>query len=359
MTDECIQARFRLPYPEFTLEVDLELPGRGITALFGHSGSGKTTLLRCIAGLEQAPAGRLVVQGERWQDETTFLPTHRRPLGYVFQEGSLFPHLTARGNVEFGMKRAAEALEPAALAHVIDLLGIGPLLGRWPDQLSGGERQRVAIARALALKPRLLLMDEPLSALDLKRKREILPYLERLHDELSIPILYVTHSPDEVARLADHLVLMEGGRALASGPLTETLARLDLPIHQEEDAGVVLDATVAELDAAWHLARAEFPGGSLWVRDLDFTVGRRIRLRVLARDVSLALERHDGVSIANLIPATVAELSADAHPAVRLVRVDVGGTPLLARLTARSADALGLVPGKAVWVQVKSVAVLE
>ncbi|MDZ7754738.1 MAG: molybdenum ABC transporter ATP-binding protein [Gammaproteobacteria bacterium] len=359
MSGASIEARFRLPYPDFTLEVDLELPGRGITALFGHSGSGKTTLLRCIAGLDRPPAGRLVVQDEVWQDEVTFVPTHRRPLGYVFQEGSLFPHLTALGNIEFGLKRAADVLPPAALRHIIDLLGIGPLLARRPDQLSGGERQRVAIARALALKPQLLLMDEPLSALDLKRKREILPYLERLHGELAIPILYVTHAPDEVARLADHLVVLEAGRALASGPLTETLARLDLPIHGEEDAGVVLEASVAERDEAWHLARAEFPGGSLWVRDDGIAVGKRLRLRVLARDVSLTTARPERTSILNLLPATVVALAADGHPSQRTARVQVGETPLLARITARSVAALQLVPGTPVWVQVKSVAVLE
>jgi molybdate transport system ATP-binding protein len=186
MTDH-IQARFHLDYPEFTLDVDLELPGRGVTALFGHSGSGKTTLLRLVAGLIRIPHGRLSVNGEVWQDGQDFLPTHKRPLGYVFQEASLFPHLTARGNLEYGMKRVGTAMDGAALEQAVALLGIGHLLDRRPHQLSGGERQRVAIARALAVQPRLLLMDEPLAALDLKRKQEILPYLERLHDALEIP----------------------------------------------------------------------------------------------------------------------------------------------------------------------------
>ena len=199
-----IDARFRLDWPGFSLDVDLALPGRGVTALFGHSGSGKTTLLRCIAGLERAAQGRLAVDGEVWQDAGSWLPPHQRPIGYVFQEASLFAHLTVLGNLRYGMKRISGA-QRVSLDHAIELLGIGHLLDRKPDRLSGGERQRVGIARALAVSPRLLLMDEPLAALDLKRKQEILPYLERLHDELSIPVLYVSHSPDEVARLADYL----------------------------------------------------------------------------------------------------------------------------------------------------------
>ena len=200
-----IQARFKLDWPGFTLDVDLDLPARGITALFGHSGSGKTTLLRCIAGLERAPQGQLEVLGETWQDSRQWLPTHQRSLGYVFQEASLFPHLTVLGNLRYGLKRSSDA-QRVSLDQAIELLGINHLLERKPDRLSGGERQRVGMARALALSPRLLLMDEPLAALDLKRKQEILPYLERLHAELEIPVLYVSHSPDEVARLADHIV---------------------------------------------------------------------------------------------------------------------------------------------------------
>jgi molybdate transport system ATP-binding protein len=353
-----IYARFRANLGDFSLDVDLELPGRGVTALFGHSGSGKTTLLRCIAGLQRTQ-GELRVNAEVWQDDSVFLPVHRRALAYVFQEASLFPHLSVRRNLEYGYRRIPESERQVRFEHAVEWLGLGAMLERAPDRLSGGERQRVAIARALLTSPRLLLMDEPLSALDHKSKGEILPYLERLHDRLSIPLLYVTHSPDEVARLADHLVVMEDGRALANGPLAETLARLDLPIRHEEDAGVVLEASVAECDPTWHLVRAEFPGGSMWVRDIGVEMGQRLRLRVLARDVSLALDRHEDVSILNLLPARVTEIAANGHPAVRLVRVAVGETPLISRLTARSVDALGLVPGKQVWVQVKSVAVIE
>ncbi|AFL74459.1 molybdenum ABC transporter ATP-binding protein [Thiocystis violascens] len=353
-----IAARFKLDWPGFRLDVDLTLPGRGVTALFGHSGSGKTTLLRCIAGLERSRQGFLSFKGEVWQDAQTWLPTYRRPLGYVFQEASLFPHLTVLGNLRYGQKRIA-ADQRRSLDQAVELLGIGPLLERKPDRLSGGERQRVGIARALAVSPRVLLMDEPLAALDLKRKQEILPYLERLHDTLDIPVLYVSHSPDEVARLADHLVAMEGGRVLASGPLGETLARLDLPIRLGEDAGVVLDATVAERDEQWHLARVDFPGGSLWSRDQGQPIGRHVRVRVLARDVSLAARHQEHTSILNLLPGQVDAMADDEHPGLTLVRVRVGDSVLLARLTKRSAAALCVTSGQSLWVQIKSVALME
>lgn len=353
-----IEVRFKLNYPGFTLDVDLSLPSTGVTALFGHSGSGKTTLLRSIAGLEHVPGGRLVFDGEVWQDGNTFIPTHHRPLGYVFQEASLFPHLTVQGNLDYGMKRRMGRRASADIWHIVDLLGIGHLLERKPDSLSGGERQRVGIARALLTQPRLLLMDEPLAALDLARKQEILPYLEQLHEELKIPVLYVSHAPDEVARLADHLIALEAGRVVAAGPLAETLARADLPIRLGEDAGVVLDATVAEIDSAWHLARVDFPGGSLWVRNEGHPVGKHLRVRVLARDVSLARDEPTGSSILNRFRATVRELADDAHPALLLARVAVGNQSLLARLTRRSAAALALAPGNEVWAQVKAVAVL-
>jgi molybdate transport system ATP-binding protein len=352
-----IQARFKLDWPGFTLDVDLNLPARGVTALFGHSGSGKTTLLRCMAGLERATQGRLVVNGQAWQDGAAWMPTHQRPLGYVFQEASLFPHLTVMGNLRYGMRRASSA-QQGSLDQAIELLGIGHLLERKPDRLSGGERSRIGIARALAVSPRLLLMDEPLAALDLKRKQEILPYLERLHRELDMPVIYVSHAPDEVARLADHLVVMDAGRAVAAGPLIETLARLDLPIQLGEDVGVVLDAVVAARDAQWHLARVEFPGGNLWVRDAGHAIGDPVRVRILARDVSIALQEVSGISIQNCLRATVEEMAGDHHPALSLLRLKAGTSPLLARLTQRAAAELGLAPGMAVWAQIKAVALI-
>jgi molybdate transport system ATP-binding protein len=355
-----IQARFRVTHEGFTLDVDLSLPGHGVSALFGASGSGKTTCLRAIAGLEHAPGGYLSVNGEVWQDDAhgIFVPTHQRQLGYVFQEASLFPHFTIRANLEYGMRRVPQAERKVSLDHAVELLGIAPLLERMPDRLSGGEKQRVAIARALATSPRILLMDEPLAALDLARKQEILPYLERLHGELEIPLIYVSHAPDEVARLADHLVVLEQGRAIASGPLGETLARLDLPIRLGEDAGVVLEGEVAEIDADWHLARVAFAGGSLWVRDSGLPVGRHVRVRILARDISIALETHPDSSILNVLPAAVEEMADDTHPALALVKLDAGGVPLVARITRRSASKLELRIGLQVWAQIKAVALV-
>lgn len=354
-----IVARFQLRYDGFALDVDLRLPGTGVTALFGPSGSGKTTLLRCVAGFERAPGGFLALGDEVWQDQARFVPTHRRSIGYVFQDAALFPHLTVQGNLEFGLRRIPAGERRVSLEQAISLLGIGHLLSRKPERLSGGERQRVAIARALAVSPRLLLLDEPLAALDLARKREILPYLEQLHETLQIPVLYVTHSPDEVARLADHLVVLDEGRVFASGALADVMSRLDLPRGEEDDAGVVLEATVAERDADWHLLCAAFPGGSLWVPDNGVAIGHRLRLRVLARDVSLALTHCEDVSILNLLPGTVKAISVGGHPAARLAQIEIGGTLLLARLTARSVHALDLGPGKPVWAQIKSVAVLD
>ncbi|MBK6673651.1 MAG: molybdenum ABC transporter ATP-binding protein [Proteobacteria bacterium] len=352
-----IHAHFRIHWRGFTLDVDLDLPATGVTAIFGPSGSGKTTVLRCIAGLERAADGRLLVDGEVWQDSSTWLPPHRRPIGYVFQDASLFPHLSVLGNLRYGLKRSGEA-HRISLDHAIDLLGIGHLLERKPEHLSGGEQQRVGIARALAVTPRVLLVDEPLAALDSKRKQEILPYLERLHAEVRIPVLYVSHTPDEVVRLADHLVVLDCGRVRASGPLAEILARLDFPIRLGDDAGAIINGIVAELDPAWQLARVELDGGSVWIRDNGLPIGRRVRMRVLARDVSLAEE--PGVSsIQNVMRGRVEGLGDDEHPGLTLVRVRVGNSVVLAQLTRRAAADLGVAEGLDLWVQVKSVALME
>lgn len=352
-----IRLRFRIERHDFSLDVDLALPGRGVTALFGPSGSGKTTCLRAIAGLERATGGHVAIGDDIWQDaaQGLFVPVHRRSLGYVFQEASLFAHLSVRANLEFGQQRIAAKDRQFDLAAVSQLLGIAGLLERKPDSLSGGERQRAAIARALLASPRLLLLDEPLAALDLKRKQEILPYLERLRDELSIPIIYVSHSPDEVARLADHLVLLDAGRVVASGPLTETLARTDLPPAFADDAGVVLETVLAahEEDA---LSRLAFEDGCIYVSGRKEPPGSRLRCRIHARDVSLALERPVGSSIVNILPATVTATVPTDHPGHVLVQMRIGGTPLLARITERSRRELGIVPGKQVWAQVKAVA---
>lgn len=354
-----IEAQLRLTRPSgFTLDVALALPGQGVSALFGPSGCGKTTVLRALAGLESAAAGRVVVDGEVWQDDTRCVPPHARGVGLVFQDAALFPHLTVHGNLEYGRRRIPAGRGRPALDEAIALLGIEPLLARRPEGLSGGERQRVAIARALAMAPRLLLMDEPLASLDARRRAEILPYLERLHAALTLPLVYVTHAVAEVARLADHLVLMEAGRVVAAGPATALMARLEGPLAQGEEAGVVLTCTLAARDERWHLATLRFDGGELVAPDPGHALGHRLRVRVLARDVSLAVTEPQGSSIANTLRGQVEAVVGGAHPAQALALVRVGGVQLMARLTRRSADRLALQPGAAVWVQVKSVALL-
>jgi molybdate transport system ATP-binding protein len=356
-----IEARLQLSRPAFTLDVALALPERGVSALFGASGCGKTTVLRALAGLALA-RGRVAVGDEVWQDDATqtFVPTHCRRIGYVIQEAALFPHLDVQGNLAYGLSRTPAALRRIALDQAVDLLGIAPLMARRPTTLSGGERQRVAIARALATSPALLLMDEPLAALDAARKAEVLPYLDRLHDELAIPIVYVSHAVAEVAQLADHLVLMDAGRVVADGPVTDMLARLDLAGPLGDEAGVVLTGTITEREVDWHLARLTVAGGGceLWTRDHGFPVGRAVRLRVLARDVSLTRTPQTGTSIANQIRATVEAIADDTHPGLALVRVRAGSAPLVARVSRRSAQALELAPGLAVWAQVKTVALM-
>jgi molybdate transport system ATP-binding protein len=353
-----IDAHFQLHYPSFELSVDLALPGEGVSALFGRSGSGKTTLLRCIAGLERA-AGHLRVNGEVWQQGRRLLPTHERPIGYVFQEASLFGHLSVRENLNYGYRRIPAAARHVRFDETVALLGIGEFLDRPALQLSGGQRQRVAIGRALLTSPRLLLMDEPLASLDLQAKSEILPYLERLRTQLDIPVLYVSHSPDEVSRLADHLVLLEAGRVRASGPLDELLTRPDLPLAHALDAGAVLTAEVKAHDPGYQLTQLAVPGGDLFLSGAALEPGRKTRVRVLARDVSLALSPPSDSSILNILSAHVVDVGEDTDPAQALVRLDLEGSMLLARITRRSAEHLQLRPGLAVYAQVKSVALSQ
>jgi molybdate transport system ATP-binding protein len=346
--------RLKLPRADYTLDVDLELPHSGITGIFGPSGAGKTSLLRCVAGLERAHPALVCIAGDTWQDENTFVPPWKRAVGYVFQEASLFDHLDVRANVEYGRKRAGG--DRAFMDAAIELLGIGHLLHRLPASLSGGERQRVAIARAVASAPHLMLLDEPLASLDAARRHEILPWLARLRDELKLPMLYVSHSLDEVARLADTVVLLEGGAAKAQGPASDVLGRIEASAMLGDEAGALLEGEVAERDDQWQLARIAFDGGHLWLRDSGIAIGRKVRLRVLARDVSIATHEPQGSSIQNVLAATVAEVEPDVHPSQVMVRLRCGGTMLLSRITARAAHTLALAPGQRVWAQVKSVA---
>ena len=370
MADHCaqsIRARLQQSFADFELDVDLTLPAKGVTVLFGDSGSGKTTLLRCLAGLERAQRGELDVAGKCWQSETHFVPTHKRSLAYVFQEPSLLPHLSVEKNLDYASRRSG--LSPAdsarRRAELLDLLGISDLLPRQPKQLSGGERQRVAIARALLADPSLLLMDEPLASLDQTRKREIMPYLERLCSELAIPIVYVTHSMDELARLADHVIVLNNGKVQFEGSRDAALTNLSSPLQSQNGAGAVLKAQVTAREESWHLLRAQIDGGELWLADRGQQQGETLRVRVLARDVSLTLTRHDDSSILNTLRAQVVEIGpANSGDAV-LVRLQlcsdggVVGSELVARITRRSCDLLGLGRGSEVWAQIKSVAVLR
>jgi molybdate transport system ATP-binding protein len=358
-----IEASLHLRRRDFTLDVRLALPVRGVSALFGPSGCGKTTVLRALAGLERA-AGRVALGDEVWQDDAAkvFVPTHARPLGYVIQEAALFPHLSVAGNLDYGRRRSAGGVDMRVLDGVVELLGIGALLERRPATLSGGERQRVAMARALATGPRLLLMDEPLAALDAARKAEILPYLERLHRELAVPIVYVTHAMDEVARLADHLVLLSQGSVLATGSLVDVLSRTDLPIaqaaHGHDESGVVIEAQVAEHDMRYGLSRIAFAGGSLWLGGASHAAGERVRARVLARDVSVTRQAPQQTSILNVLAVTVEDVHIDGNTVLLRLAVGTadGTTRMLARITRKSSEALALRRGDRLFAQVKAVA---
>ncbi len=354
MNDRVISARLQLQRADFVLDVDLQLPGQGITALFGPSGCGKTTCLRSIAGLERAQ-GQVTVNGHVWQDDASrcWLPTHRRGLGYVFQEASLFPHLSVHENIHYGLRRTPVARQRVALEQLLELLGIAQLLGRKPATLSGGERQRVAIARALATSPQMLLMDEPLSALDAERKAEVLPYLDRLQAHLD------SHALDEVARLASHLVLLRAGRVLAQGATATMLSRLDLPLSQGDTATAVIDARVLAHDAATHLSTLAFDGGHLrLITPQPPVVGSQRRLRIQARDVSLCLQPPQHSSILNTLSATVQSVREDT-PGYAMVAVRTGHTHLLARISQYSAQQLHLETGQSLFIQVKSVALLD
>lgn len=355
-----LHARFALTRPGFTLDVDLRLPGAGVSALFGPSGCGKTSCLRAIAGLEPSARGYLEVNGQVWQDDRTryFLPPYQRPIGYVSQDAALFAHMNVERNLAYGMQRVPAKARRVSLEQAIDLLGIAHLLSRQPIHLSGGERQRVAIARALAVSPSLLLMDEPLAALDLQRKNEILPYLEKLQTELAIPLLYVSHAPDEVARLADHLVLLQEGKVIASGATSDIMTRLDLPLAHGDNAGVVIPTSVEGFDAAYDLIRLRFAGGILRLPSVTVPNNTALRVRIQARDVSLALQAPHESSILNSFAATVREIAPDS-PGQVMISLDCSGQPLLARITRQSCELLQLAPGSAVHAQIKGVALLK
>ena len=350
----------------FELKLELQLPGQGITAIFGPSGSGKTTLLRAVAGLEKNPQGRIQIAANIWQDtkQGIHLPTWQRPLGYVFQESSLLPHLSVAENLNFGLKRALKSANSAqteankALQASVELLGIGSLLQRMPNELSGGERQRVAIARAIAMQPQLLLMDEPLASLDAARRQEIFPWLARLRDELKMPMLYVTHSAEEVTRLADHLVVLDQGHVKAQGSVSAVLTQVVNPVVVGEDAGALIEGCIGAVDAQWHLSRVDFDGGCIWMRDAGLPVGKAVRIRILARDVSLAISEPTNTSIQNQLRGSIQSITSDPHPSQVMVVLKCGAEEVLARVTKRAVNELALQVGMPVWAQVKSVALV-
>ena len=341
-------------------ELDIHFrTGRGLTALFGRSGAGKTSVVNAIAGLIRPERGRIVVDGSVLIDTERGIrvPAHRRRVGYVFQEGRLFPHLTVRQNLLFGRWFARDSAPASCLDDVVDLLGIAPLLERRPGRLSGGEKQRVAIGRALLASPRLLLMDEPLAALDAGRKDEILPYLERLRDQASVPIVYVSHSVAEVTRLANTIVLISDGRVRAVGPVQEVMGRAELyPLAGRFEAGAVLAVRVAAHDARWRLTELTGAFGKLMVPLLDAPIGTALRVRIRARDVILALTPPIGISALNVLAGRVEALVPIEEGALE-VEVRLGGERLLARVTRRSGEALGLVPGRQVFAVIKTVAI--
>ena len=343
----------------FTLEAGFAAPTPGVTALFGPSGCGKSTILAAVAGLLRPQGGRVALDGAVLLDtaERIYVPPERRRCGVVFQDARLFPHLSVETNLCYGLRRAPADAEGPGFEEVVELLGIAPLLRRRPGGLSGGERQRVALGRALLSRPRLLLMDEPLAALDTPRRAEVLPFLARLHDAARVPILYVTHALEEVDALADRLVLLEAGRVLAEGPTEALFARTDLPmLAGRRDAGVLLACTVLAHDAAGGLTRLGFAGGELLVSQRPEPVGTRLRLRLRARDVAVATERPRGLSVHNILPARLAGISPAALPQEVFLVLALGPTTLLARVARDTVAALGLTPGMTLWTLVKAVA---
>ena len=358
---EDIQIELVLKREQFDLTVNLKLPANGITILFGASGSGKTTLLRSLAGLEKQARGNIWLGSELWQSskDGIFIPTHQRELGYVFQEASLFEHLNVQKNIEFGLAQNQLIESKKILDSAVELLGIRHLLKRRVNELSGGERQRVAIARALATNPKILLLDEPLAALDFAKKQEVIPWLERLRDELEIPMIYVTHSIDEAMRLGDYVVLLDQGRVQKSGLLSDVFSVLDKPIIEGDDLGVIIDGQVEELDSSWSLAKVSFDGGYFWVADSGLNLNDSVRLRVLANNVSVATQEPSGTSIQNCLPAQIEEIKSGEHPAQSLLKLKLGRYYLLAQITKRSCHALNLEGGQTVWAQVKSVSLIS
>lgn len=361
-----IELRARKQFPSFAIkaEIAIDAEDSGIVALFGKSGCGKTSIINMIAGLLRPDSGRIAIDGHVLYDSAggTDVPVHKRGIGYVFQDSRLFPHMTVKSNLLYGAGRLAETR--FTLDQITELLDIGHLLGRRPQDLSGGERQRVSIGRTILSNPQILLMDEPLASLDGARKAEILPFIQRLRDELGLPIIYVSHSLEEVVRLADVMVLIDDGQVAASGDVGEITSRLDLyPLTGRYEAGSVLRATVKEQDETYGLTVLDTPGGDIRVPQLSLPQGMDLRLRIRARDVALAVEYPPGTSFQNILSGTVQEIGErilsqrdTAADAMVEVSVDIGA-PLRVRITRKSLDELGLKVGSSVFALIKAVAI--
>jgi molybdate transport system ATP-binding protein len=353
-----ITVSLQLKRKSFRLYADFCVPAKGVTAIFGPSGCGKTTLLRAMAGLEPEARGMVSIAGKIWQDDPVFAPTHKRAIGYVFQEASLFPHMSVKNNLLFGKKRAPRHGNCVDSAEAVELLALHDMMEYMPHELSGGQRQRVAIARALLTGPELLLMDEPMSGLDEESKDEIIPCLDALCRSLSIPVFYVSHRIDEISRLADRLLLMDAGRIRASGDIADILTRLELPLAHRNEAEAILEGKVIAYDEKYNLIHLDCAGHIFVMGAVHpLPTGKTVRLRLLARDISITLAPQTGTSILNIFPVTVQQVSAEGSAQV-IVQLDLSGTKILSRITRKSADTLQIEPGKQVYAQVKSASLL-
>lgn len=355
-----IEAALQLSKHAFRLQADFSLPGSGVSAIFGPSGCGKTSLLRAIAGLEPSATGSLSVNGQQWLSGDSTLEVEKRGVGLVFQDPSLFQHLTVEENLLFGRKRLRNVKQSTDFKELVNSLELEHLLARRPEGLSGGETQRVALGRALLAQPRLLLMDEPLSALDQTARVRLMSILEEFLQHIDIPVLYVTHSSDEVARLADNIVLLADGTVTASGPLQQVLGAIDSDLSRSDTAFSVLEGSIASQQLAG-LTTVDCGNGILFriPQPANGAVsGSRARLRVRARDVSICLEQPQHSSILNILPAVVEELAPEASTGSRLLRLDIAGNRVLCQLSEYSVQQLGLAPGQAVFAQIKSASLL-
>lgn len=356
-----IRAQFKhelSTYPEpFKLNVDLSLPANGITVLFGHSGAGKSSFLRCCAGLEQPDSAAFILNGDDWCQPGKTLQAHQRPLGFAFQDARLFPHLNVANNLQYAIKRSWQDYDDALYRACLDKLDIGKLLDRTTQTLSGGEKQRVSLARAMLMRPKLLLMDEPLSAVDHQHKHLIIPFIRQFREDYDTPIFYVTHSIEELAQIADHLVVLDAGKCVYQGSYREVLSSLEFSQTFSDLAGTVIETQTLEIDPKWNMTRVAFSGGELWLN--GETASRSQRIQIFAKDVSLTNNKDEQSSILNKVKAQVESIQDSSDKSSSLVRLKAGDDFVLARITRRSIAQLEVKPGAEFWVQIKSVALLS